>query len=167
MTGQAAEALQHAHDRGIIHRDVKPANLLLRSRNASLLPDVLLADFGIAAFLDGTTSTGQKIHGSPLYMAPERWHARTDYATDQYALAVVVYQLLTGQTPFQSKDHAQLMQQHLNEQPRSPSVLNPALTPQIDAVILKALAKKPSHRFPGMQAFAQAFAQACHSLPHY
>ena len=97
FVGQAASALQHAHDRQIIHQDVKPSNFLLRQRQETpTRSDLLLADFGIACFSTATASASQSIRGTPTYMAPEQWEGHPVPATDQYALAVMVYELLTG-----------------------------------------------------------------------
>ena len=154
---QAAEALQYAHDKQIIHCDIKPANFLLRSRRDSTVPDLLLADFGIAAIMNATTSA--EIRGTPAYMAPEQWEGHPVPATDQYALAVMAYNLLTGHTLFTGNEH-QLMYNHLYSQPQPPSTLNPRISQDIDAVILKALEKNPEDRFPSVLVFAQAFQEA-------
>jgi serine/threonine protein kinase len=154
------EALQHAHDKRIIHRDIKPDNFLLRSRQEATVPDLLLADFGIAAMMDGTTSTGQP-PGSPPYMAPEQWEGHPVPATDQYALAIMVYEMLTGLFPFQG-DPVQVCYQHCNKKPQRPSTLNPGISQDIDAVILKALEKKPEDRYPSVLAFCKAFQDALH-----
>src|SRR6266700_3768255 len=156
---QAADALQATHDHQIIHRDVKPSNFLIRSQSAFALPDLLLADFGTAAIMDATTSIGQGMRGTPTYMAPEQWADNETYATDQYALAIMAYQLLTGQLPFQG-NQLQLMYQHLNVQPEPPSSLVPSLPPEVDAVILKALAKSPKQRYAPIQDFVSALEQA-------
>lgn len=156
---QAADALQHAHDQQIVHRDVKPANFLVRSRGQDMPTDLLLADFGVAAFMNGTTSTGVSTPGTPFYMAPEQWRGQTDYKSDQYSLAVTAYELLTGQTPFQG-DSLQLMYQHLSVEPRPPSTINPRLPRLLDAPILKALAKDPRQRFATIRDFALALEQA-------
>ncbi len=156
---QAADALQATHDHQIIHRDVKPSNFLIRSQSAFALPDLLLADFGTAAIMDATTSIGQGMRGTPTYMAPEQWADNETYATDQYALAIMAYQLLTGQLPFQG-NQLQLMYQHLNVQPEPPSSLVPSLPPEVDAVILKALAKSPKQRYARIQDFVSALEQA-------
>src|SRR5439155_23654441 len=94
---QTASALQYAHDHHIIHQDVKPANFLIRhnSENPNR-PDLMLADFGVAKLSTGTSSASQSIRGTPTYMAPEQWSGEPVPATDQYALAVMVYELLTG-----------------------------------------------------------------------
>ncbi len=102
IVGQTADALQHAHDHQIIHQDVKPSNLLIRERkDAPNRPEVLLADFGIAKSATATASTSQVIRGTPTYMAPEQWEAHPVSASDQYALAIMTYELLTGRLPFQ------------------------------------------------------------------
>jgi eukaryotic-like serine/threonine-protein kinase len=156
---QAAEALQHAHDHQIIHQDVKPANFLIRSGLHKDRPDLLLADFGIAKMAATTSGTSQAIRGTPASMAPEQWQGQAVPATDQYALAIMIYQLLTGRAPFQGGP-GQVMFQHMTAQPQPPSLFNPSLPPAIDAVILHALAKDLQGRFPSVAAFAQAFQQA-------
>ena len=165
ITLQAAGALQYAHDQEIVPPRCQTRELSHPvAAEGTIVPDVLLTDFGIAALMDGTTSTGQILRGSFLYMAPKRWIAHTTCAIDQYALAVVTYKLLTGRLPFRG-DQYQLMQQHFNVQPRPPSALNSAISSQIDAVILKALAKDPEQRFASVQTFADALQQACQSFP--
>jgi serine/threonine protein kinase len=156
---QAASALQCAHDHRVIHRDVKPANFLLQSSSShSLVPDLLLADFGIAPIADATTSLSFAVRGTPLYMAPEQWSAQPTLATDQYALAIMIYQLLTGQHPF-SGGATQMMYHHLHTPPSAPSRLEGSIPPALDAVILKALEKNPAERFSRIQQFAHAFEQ--------
>jgi serine/threonine protein kinase len=160
---QAADALQHAHDHQLIHQDVKPSNFLIRSRTVSPNhPDLLLADFGIAKFTTATATASQSIRGTPAYMAPEQWDGQPVAVTDQYALAIMAYQLLTGRPPFQGGP-GQVMRQHYMSQPQPPSSLNPRLSPAVDAVILRALEKKPEDRFPTIAAFAQAFQAATQS----
>jgi len=157
---QAADALQHAHDSQLIHQDVKPSNFLIRSRAGNPgRPDMLLADFGIVKFTTATATASQSIRGTPAYMAPEQWDGQPVPATDQYALAIMAYQLLTGRPPFQGGP-GQVMRQHFMAQPQPPSTLNPRIPPAVDAVILRALEKKPEDRFPSIMAFAQAFQQA-------
>jgi len=157
---QAANALQHAHDRQIIHQDVKPSNFLLRSRKEDpRYPDLLLADFGIARLYSATSSASATIRGTPAYMAPEQWRSRPVFASDQYALAVMAYQLLTGRLPFHG-GFEQIMFQHFYEQPSLPSILNPRLSPDINAVLLQALAKNAEDRFPSITEFSQAFQEA-------
>jgi len=162
---QAAEALQHAHERGVVHQDVKPPNFLLRTRSSQPgdLPDLLLADFGIARFFASTSSQGMSqshdVRGTPMFMAPEQWDGKAVPASDQYALAIMAFRLLTGQLPFQGS-LGQIMRHHYMMQPPDPSSLNTQLSASIDEVIQRALAKQPSERFPSILEFAQAFAQA-------
>lgn len=157
---QAASALQYAHESGIIHQDVKPANFLLRqNRERPDRPDLLLGDFGVAKLSTGTSNTSQSIRGTPTYMAPEQWSGEPVPATDQYALGVMAYELLTGRPPFQGPP-MRMMYLHLHESPLPPSSINPRLPASVDSVILRALAKSPQDRFPSVAAFAQALRQA-------
>ena len=160
---QASDALQHAHAHHIIHRDVKPSNFLLRKRNESSdRPDLLLADFGIAKLNTSTTpdgNTGGNILGTATYMAPEQWEDHPMPQSDQYALAVMAYELLTGRPPFLGNQQY-LMYQHFHIQPKPPSAINPQISQDIDAVLLRALAKIPADRFASISAFAHAFQQA-------
>jgi serine/threonine protein kinase len=101
---QAADALQHAHDNHIIHQDVKPSNFLIRARREfPSRPDLFLADFGISKISTATSSMSQSIRGTPTYMAPEQWDGRPVPASDQYSLAIMAYQILTGHPPFQGR----------------------------------------------------------------
>ncbi len=153
---QAAEALQHAHDHQIIHLDVKPSNFLVHTRQGNRqVPDLLLTDFGIARFSTTQSTVSQSIRGTPAAMAPEQWMSQPVAASDQYALAIMTYQLLTGTVPFQGSIH-QIMYKHIQEPPPPAGIHNPHLSPSIDAILLRALAKKPEERFPSVQAFAMA-----------
>jgi serine/threonine protein kinase len=164
MLQQAAAALQYAHDHQVVHQDVKPSNFLIRtSRENPKRPDLLLTDFGIAKLSMLTTRSSQSIRGTPTYMAPEQWEGRPVPATDQYALAVMLYELLTGRPPF-SGTPLQMMYAHVNTQPQAPSHLNARLSPAIDTVVLRGLAKRPEERFPSIIAFAFAFRQALRSI---
>lgn len=161
---QTGDAIQFAHAHGIIHRDIKLSNFLVRTHQGSPeLPDLLLADFGIARLLQGTTT--QFIRGTPLYMAPEQWIKHAEPATDQYALAVVAYYLLTRKYPFIGDIH-QLMYRHTTVPPAPPSTCDcPHIPPAVDEVILRALAKRPEHRFPDVKAFTDAFSAASKPVP--
>lgn len=160
FVSQAADALQHAHDHSIIHQDVKPANFLIRRvPDDPGHPQLLLADFGVSKFSSATANASQSIRGTPTSMAPEQWEGTPAPATDQYALAVMAYELLIGRPPFQG-GLSQLMYQHFNTAPPPPSSFNPRLSRDIDTVLLHALAKKPAERFASIAAFGRAFQQA-------
>src|SRR5436309_1369031 len=161
---QAASALQYAHERQIIHQDVKPSNFLIRSDEQNPhLPYLLLSDFGVAKLSSMTSNTSQAVRGTPTYMAPEQWEGHAVLATDQYALAIMAYELLAGRPPFQG-GLTQMMYQHLNVQPQPPSSYASYLPADINEVILRALAKKPESRFLSISAFAQALYQAVQSI---
>ncbi len=163
--GQAAGALQHAHDRQIVHRDVKPSNFLIRSNGDDpSRPDLLLADFGIARFAAATTNTSRTIRGTPTYMAPELWSGVPVPASDQYALAIMAYEMLVGASPFQGSLE-QMMYQHIHVQPTPPSQLNRNLPSDVDTVFGIALAKRPEDRFMNISAFARALQQTVLHAP--
>lgn len=160
IVSQAALALQHAHDRQIIHQDVKPSNFLVHgeAEHPSRL-HLQLADFGVAKFMM-MTSQSQVIRGTPTYMAPEQWDGHPVPATDQYALAVMAYELLTGRPPFVGNGYQQMWNLHFHATPTPPSLINPTLPQELDAVLLRALEKKPVRRYSSVSAFAHAFQRA-------
>jgi serine/threonine protein kinase len=157
---QAASALQYAHNHQIVHQDVKPSNFLMRSSDdASGRPDLMLADFGVSKSTSATATVSQSVRGTPAYMAPEQWDGTPVPATDQYALAILAYDLLTGHPPFQGT-LGQVMYQHIHVTPQPPGKINPRIPADVDTVLLHALAKKPEERFASISAFARAFEQA-------
>jgi serine/threonine protein kinase len=161
---QAASALQHAHDHHIIHQDVKPSNFLLRlGREHPDLPDLLLADFGNAEFIPATTTNfaNRTIRATPAYMAPEQWEGYPERATDQFALGVIAYQMLTAHLPFPAPLEQDVS---FHTQPQRPGMLNPNLSTELDEIVLCALARRPRDRFPSIAAFAQAFQLAAQSI---
>ena len=154
----AASALQYAHDHGIIHLDVKPANLLLDSSDR-----LLLADFGVSALLEGYTHAS--LHGyvgTPLYTAPEQWLEQPRAASDQYALAVTCYQLLTGHAPFTGNLYS-IMHGHIQTSPPSLRQFQPLIPVEVEEVIIYALAKEPTSRYKDIQSFARAYRAAVES----
>ncbi len=165
LVDQAAEALQYAHDHKVIHLDVKPSNFLLRAnkRNPDR-PTLLLADFGIARNFTTVASSSRTIRGTPTAMAPEQWSSEPVFSSDQYALAVMTYEMLAGRPPFIG-GMEQLMYQHFHTQAPAPSTFNPRLSANIDAVLLRALSKKPEDRFPSITEFASALVAAAQQLP--
>ncbi|MCE7959673.1 MAG: serine/threonine protein kinase, partial [Acidobacteria bacterium ACB2] len=160
---QLAEALDFAHAAGVLHRDVKPANVLV-GRGERLA----LADFGIAKMLESTTgltSTGMVI-GTPVYMAPEQASGKpASPASDRYALAVMAYEVLTGAPPFDGESALALMHQHVTTPAPLPSSRLPGLTKDLDPVFETALAKRPEARHPTCRAFAEALATSLSGAP--
>jgi eukaryotic-like serine/threonine-protein kinase len=159
---QIASALQYAHDRHVIHCDVKPENMLLSADDR-----MMLTDFGIASVVHSTQSFSndkKNVGGTVHYMAPEQLQGKPCPASDQYALGIVAYEWLCGQRPFDG-NYLEISIQHITASP--PSLCNqvPRLTPEIEAIILKALAKDPNQRFPTIQDFADALQHACQMLP--
>ena len=151
----AAAALQYAHEHKLIHLDVKPANLLLDGND-----HLLLADFGVSAIMDSYTHASLHCYvGTPAYTAPEQWLEQPRPASDQYALAVTCYQLLTGHLPFTGNLYS-IMHGHLRTAPPPLRQWNPYIPEQVEAVILRGLAKEPSERYPDMLAFAAAYRDA-------
>jgi eukaryotic-like serine/threonine-protein kinase len=156
---QAADALQYAHEHQLIHQDIHPSNFLIRSRKEYLSrPDLLVTGFRITKFTPATASSNENIHGTPAYIAPEQWDSQPVPASDQYALAVLVYQLLVGHPPFQGTPE-EVRHDHFSVKPQPLSLLHLHVSPALDAVILRALAKNPEDRFPSILAFAEAFQQ--------
>ncbi|MGW0485697.1 protein kinase domain-containing protein [Nonomuraea sp. NPDC003214] len=154
---QVAAALDAAHAHDLIHRDVKPANILLAGEH------VYLTDFGITKHrtsISGLTQTDQFI-GTPRYMSPEQINKEhIDGSADQYALACVVYEGLSGRLPFQRDNDIALLWAHLAEQPAPLTTLRPGLPPAVDAVMSRALAKSPEQRYPSCTAFVDALRAA-------
>jgi serine/threonine-protein kinase len=155
---QAALALDYAHARGVVHRDVKPANILITPDDA-----VKITDFGIAkaATSDQFTMTGA-IVGTPNYMAPEQVQGlAVDGRTDQFSLAVIAFELFTGERPFQGEHLTTIVYKIVAEEPPAPHRLNPTLGMQIDGVLRRGLAKNPDERFATCTEFLQALEAAC------
>jgi serine/threonine-protein kinase len=150
---QVLQALGHAHASGVVHRDIKPGNIILLADG-----QVKVADFGIARLdtVGGLTQDGMSV-GTPSYMAPEQFRGEsTDRRADLYATAVVLFELLTGVRPFDGRGASELMYQVLNEPPRRATLLNPRLPLELDAVLGRALAKAPGDRFQDAGAFIAA-----------
>jgi serine/threonine protein kinase len=141
---QVATALAYAHQHGVIHRDVKPSNILL-----DLEGNALLADFGMARRVEATESlTGSAVIGTPAYMAPEQVQGgQVDSRCDQYALGVILFQLATGSLPYEAKTPMGYLLKHVNEPFPAASQRNPQVPLMIEHVILKATTKDPDERF--------------------
>ena len=159
-----SQAIDYAHQKGMIHRDIKPANILLDKRHTSRNPmgEPILSDFGIAKLLGGTSNTlsGWWL-GTPLYIAPEQMTSSSgNERSDIYSLGVILYEMCTGVQPFSGSSPHEIMMQHVSMTPPAPSLLNPAISPALTAVILRALAKDPMARFSSASAMVAALAEA-------
>ncbi len=161
VLGPVADALDAVHEAGLVHRDVKPANVLIaRTVRANGHLQVYLCDFGIAKNPTSggadLTSAGQYI-GTLQYSSPEQIEGRwLDGRSDQYGLACLVYRALTGQVPYPREDTPAVIYAHLASDPPRPSALRPDLPPAVDAVVIRAAAKHPDHRFATCSAFIAA-----------
>jgi len=159
ITEQLARALDYAHARGVIHRDVKPANIMVGEDE-----HVTLMDFGIAKAVMGSklTRTGTMI-GTPEYMAPEQFTGETvDLRADIYALGVVLYEMLTGRVPFTGETPVSISHGHVYQQPAPPRQLNAQIPSAVEQVLLRGLAKRPDERYPNAGALAEALRAAVH-----
>ncbi|MFC7259977.1 serine/threonine-protein kinase [Streptomyces lutosisoli] len=164
---QVASALDAAHDHGLVHRDVKPGNILVSEGTDSDHPEhVYLTDFGLtkkSLAMTGFTTRGQFV-GTLEYVAPEQISGKpVDGRCDVYSLAVVVYETLAGRTPFQCEDPMALLWAHQYDQPPALTVKRPDLAAGVDAVMEKALAKCPDDRYDSCTAFVNALRAAARS----
>src|SRR5579863_8140909 len=162
-------ALDYAHQQGMIHRDIKPANILLdrptiADTTLNSPGEPILSDFGIARLQGtGTSTVTRDLIGTPLYISPEQAQGHTvDERSDLYSLGIVLYEIMTGCTPFRGDNPIAIMIQHMHEEPPSPTLINPNISPALSEVILQSIAKDPDARFPSGAAMTVALAGALH-----
>jgi eukaryotic-like serine/threonine-protein kinase len=164
LTTEALNALQYAHERGLIHRDIKPGNMLFKTDGK-----LMLCDFGLVKVISSETEgkspfetasdTGPVISGTPEYMPPEQINGQPTFASDIYSIGIVLYEMLTGVRPFTSNSVMSVLMKQLSEQPRPPREINPNISPQLQMVVLRAIEKDPVKRYQRPIDFLQALRQ--------
>jgi serine/threonine protein kinase len=158
---QIALALDYAHKKGIVHRDIKPANILIHESTLAKI-----TDFGVAKILSQQMTQSGVMMGTPNYMSPEQVQGHAvDGRADQFSLAVIAYEVLTGEKPFVADHLPSLLYRIVREDPVPPQRLNPTLSPQVEVVLRKALSKNASERYPTAVEFVEALADACNANP--
>jgi eukaryotic-like serine/threonine-protein kinase len=159
---QALQGLSAVHALGILHRDLKPANIMLEP-SPGPIERVVLIDFGFATFEGSAKLTQQgTVVGSLIYIAPERLRGEpVDHRSDVYSMGCILYEMLVGTPPFQSKDDFELIDMHLAD---DPPPLEPPLPTELDAVILTALSKHPDDRYPDAATMAESLEQIARKL---
>jgi eukaryotic-like serine/threonine-protein kinase len=156
---QVLDGLGYSHGQGVIHRDLKPANILINNDGG-----IKITDFGVARLDTSTLTVMGDIVGTPHYMAPEQFSGKeVTPRTDLYQVGVILYELLAGTRPF-TGNNVEILRRVMGERPADPSTHNPAVTPQLDAVVQKALAKDPAARFGSAREFADALKTAIEDI---
>lgn len=157
-------AVDYAHQKKMIHRDIKPANILLDAHNTSNNPvgEPILTDFGVAKLLSTSTSTLSNTQlGTPLYISPEQARGYPgNERSDLYSLGVILYEMVTGMTPFRGDTATDVMAQHINNIPTEPRLINPNIPPTLNLVIMLSLDKDPAKRFSSAASMTAAIAEA-------
>lgn len=165
---QLLDAVEHAHDEGLIHRDIKSSNVLLESRRSGP-PYIYLADFGLVRTIQqadlessyaGTPIPLDQVPGTPQYMAPEQTRGIVTTATDIYALGVLLYQLLTGELPYNDPDDIEVIKMHLHAPVPNPCELDASIPAELGGVVARAMAKRVEQRFANIAEFRAAFTAA-------
>ncbi len=159
-----SQAIDYAHQQGMIHRDIKPANILLDQRNTThnSMGEPILTDFGVAKLLStsATSISGGQL-GTPLYISPEQARGYPgDERSDLYSLGVILYEIVTGVTPFRGNTPLDVVTQHVHATPTAPALINPRISPALAMVIMRCLAKDPAARFESASSLTAALADA-------
>ncbi len=151
IVGRVADALHHAHLQGVVHRDVKPANIMITTSGE---PKIL--DFGIARLDAGALTMPGDVVGTPLYMSPEQAAGRTlDARSDLFSLGAIAWALLTGRNPFEGPNVAAILARVVHRYPAPPSELVPGIPPEVDEIVSRCMAKAPEDRYPNGRALAE------------
>ena len=160
---QTATALDYAHRKGIVHRDIKPANILIHEGALAKI-----TDFGVAKILSQQMTQSGVMMGTPNYMSPEQVQGHAvDGRADQFSLAVIAYEVLTGEKPFVADHLPSLLYRIVREDPVPPQRLNPTLGPQVEVVLRKALSKNANERYASSMEFIEALTIACNANPNW
>jgi eukaryotic-like serine/threonine-protein kinase len=161
IIAQTLDGIGYAHSQGVVHRDMKTANIMINDDGR-----VKINDFGIARIESSEATRSGELIGTPSYMSPEQFiGGAAGRLSDLYSIGVIAYELLTGKKPF-TGTVVEIMQQVVNVTPAKPSSLNPELTPEVDAVLARILAKKPEDRYQSAKEFSDAFRAAIDSILH-
>src|SRR5262249_32949315 len=160
-TREILAALKTAHRRGLVHRDIKPHNILVDAEGR-----LKVTDFGIARSGPSQMTEAGSIIGTAQYLSPEQARgAPVDQRSDLYSVGIVLYELLTGAVPFTGTTPLEIAMKHLSEIPRPPSRLRPEIPPDLDRVVVRALAKNPDERYQSAQEMEEDLARVERGLP--